>query len=45
MSSLFLSKPTEKQSTTDFQKNLKSKTYQVMVKAIVTNEAHFVKEW
>ena len=26
-----------------FQKNLKSKTYQVLFKAIVISEAHFVK--
>ena len=30
----------------DFQKNLKSKTYQVWFKAIMISEAHFVKvEW
>ena len=35
-----------KSKASGFQKNLKSKTYQVFVKAIVISEAHFVKvEW
>ena len=35
-----------KSKASGFQKNLKSKTYQVLFKAIVISEAHFVKvEW